>query len=155
MGPLSAVILLRIWPTCFRYSHRSNGLPVNLRPRGATQDDIKRIDTLTADLGQAVEAENRPRYFEINQAIHEAILSASGNETLRRTHATIAGRVHRARYQANLTPARWKTALEEHEQIADALKKREAVRLGRLLSDHLMAKLSSILSTLKPQDNDR
>ncbi|MBO6758392.1 MAG: GntR family transcriptional regulator [Roseibium sp.] len=115
----------------------------------ATDAEIERICTLTANLGQTVEGANRPQYFKINQAIHDAILAASGNETLIRTHATIAGRVHRARYQANLTKSRWERALEEHGRIADALKKRDGARLGALLNEHMLAKLSSILDALQ------
>lgn len=114
----------------------------------ATDEEIARLRTMTKELRMAVEDGNRPRYFNINQAIHDAILSAAGNETLTRTHIAIAGRIHRARYQANLTRTRWETALEEHELIAQALADRDSARLGMLLHDHMMAKLSSILAVL-------
>lgn len=111
----------------------------------ASADEITEIARLTAALRAAVEAGDRPRYFEINQRIHAAILAASRNETLARTHATVAGQIHRARYQANLTRSRWEKALAEHERIAVALEARDGAKLGRLLHDHMMAKLAAIL----------
>ncbi|MBD3679989.1 MAG: GntR family transcriptional regulator [Rhodobacteraceae bacterium] len=111
----------------------------------ASDEEIAEICRLTENLRTSLEAHDRPGYFEINQAIHNAILAASRNETLRRTHATIARQVHRARYQANLSRDRWEKALSEHEQIAEALSRRDVERTSRLLSDHMMAKLSTVL----------
>ncbi|MGR3630702.1 MAG: GntR family transcriptional regulator [Limimaricola soesokkakensis] len=111
----------------------------------ATDAEIAEIGRLTARLRTAVEAGDRPGYFEINQQIHAAILAASRNEVLSRTHATVAGQIHRARYQANLTRSRWEKAMAEHERIAEALVARDAATLGPLLRDHMMAKLTAIL----------
>ncbi|MEM9222660.1 MAG: GntR family transcriptional regulator [Pseudomonadota bacterium] len=117
----------------------------------ATDEQIAHVISLTVALEETVEADNRPEYFKINQAIHNAILTAAGSETLMRNHAAIAGRVHRARYQANLARTRWETALKEHEMIALALKDRDGARLGALLNDHMMAKLSSIQIVLEEE----
>ncbi|TCP44345.1 GntR family transcriptional regulator [Rhodovulum marinum] len=111
----------------------------------ATEVEMAEISRLTDRLRASLEANDRPGYFEINQAIHNAILAASRNETLIRTHATIARLVHRARYQANLTRSRWEQALSEHEKIAAALNARDTDQVGRLLKAHMMAKLTAIL----------
>lgn len=111
----------------------------------ATEAELAEIAQLTVKLGASLEANDRPGYFEINQAIHNAILRASRNETLIRTHATIARLVHRARYQANLDRSRWEKALSEHDRIAEALETRQTEEVGRLLKAHMMAKLAAIL----------
>ncbi|SDF39477.1 GntR family transcriptional regulator [Limimaricola pyoseonensis] len=111
----------------------------------ASDAEIAEIARLTGALRDAVGAGDRPLYFEINQKIHAAILAASRNEMLARTHATVAGQIHRARYQANLTRSRWEKALAEHERIAEALAARDGAALGTLLHDHMMAKLTAIL----------
>ena len=111
----------------------------------ATDEEIAHIAKLTQALRRSLEQEDRPGYFQINQDIHNCILAASRNETLLRTHATVAGTVHRARYQANLESSRWKAALDEHERIAEALGRRDGAEVNRLLSAHMMAKLNAIL----------
>lgn len=119
----------------------------------ASDTEIAQIRALTDRLRASREANDRPGYFEINQAIHKAILEASRNDTLRRTHATIASQVHRARYQANLSRKRWEKALKEHEQIAEALEQRDAARARTLLEDHMMGKLNTVLK-IKPESGD-
>jgi DNA-binding GntR family transcriptional regulator len=79
-----------------------------------------------------------PEYFALNQAIHIAIIAASGNSVLLATYASLSGRIARARYLANrLSPVRWKSAMDEHEIILDALVQRDGPRLGSLLAQHL------------------
>ena len=110
----------------------------------ATDDDLVRIKDMTAELRRSFKETDRPTYFRINQDIHRAILAACGNETLMKSHELLAYRVQRARYQANLTPERWRAAVEEHEAIADALCARDAETSGTLMKNHLLRKLASI-----------
>ncbi|MGE4219533.1 MAG: GntR family transcriptional regulator [Alphaproteobacteria bacterium] len=76
-------------------------------------------------------------YFRLNQAIHERILEAAGNPTLTALYRSLAGRIRRARYLANVTPERWADAVREHEAILNALAMREGAALGELLRRHL------------------
>lgn len=121
----------------------------------ATDEELAEIAQLTRDLIEAFENGDRPRYFSINQSIHNAILAASRNPTLQRSHAAVAGQVHRARYQANLEHARWERAVKEHERIAEALLGRQAEEANDLLCNHMVAKLESIIKSQGDADGER
>ncbi|MFU8778102.1 MAG: GntR family transcriptional regulator [Roseovarius sp.] len=120
------------------------GLAGELATARAGADTVQEIAEMTAALRRTYDEADRPTYFRINQAIHKAILAAAGNETLLRAHQLLAFRVQRARYQANLTPERWRAAVEEHEAIIEALRARDAERCGKLMKDHLLHKFASI-----------
>ncbi|HEX9464028.1 MAG TPA: GntR family transcriptional regulator [Alphaproteobacteria bacterium] len=83
-------------------------------------------------------------YFKANQAIHQAIVDASGNPVLVQTYANLSGRIRRARYAANLNPARWDEAVAEHELILKALMARDGAGLARLMRTHLDNKSHSL-----------
>lgn len=83
-------------------------------------------------------------YFRVNQAIHEEILEATGNEILKATYRSLARRVMAARYQANLSRERWASAVREHEAILDALSRRDGPDLSAILKAHLANKLAAI-----------
>ena len=91
---------------------------------------------------------NLPEYFRVNQAIHQKILETSGNKTLSSTHKSLAGRIVRARYMANMSADRWALAVEEHEQILAALQKRDGKQLARILLNHLMTKFKTVRAHL-------
>jgi DNA-binding GntR family transcriptional regulator len=91
-----------------------------------------------------------PDYFALNQAIHNAIIAASGNPVLVATYASLSGRITRARYMANrLNPDRWQSAMDEHEVILAALVQRDSARLGSLLVRHLQNKRDIIIETVR------
>lgn len=125
------------------------GLAGELAAKAASDEDLARISEMTRQLRQSFDNADRPEYFRINQAIHKAILEAASNDTLARSHELLAYRAQRARYQANLTPERWRVAVEEHEAIAEALEARDADRCSALMRSHLLNKLASIKSAAK------
>ena len=87
-------------------------------------------------------------YFRLNQSIHEAILNATRNETLKSVYRGLAGRLLTARYVANMSEERWAQAVDEHEAILESLKARDGRRLARILKEHLATKLETVKSWL-------
>lgn len=81
-------------------------------------------------------------YFACNQAIHDRIVAAADNTTLRATYLNFAGRLRRVRYAANLDADRdrWGEAMREHEEILDALRRRAGDALSDILFRHLRNK---------------
>jgi DNA-binding GntR family transcriptional regulator len=88
-------------------------------------------------------------YFKYNQLIHLKIIEASGNPVLTNTYRQLNANVRRARYMANLSQERWDAAVREHEEILGALASRDAVRLKRLLAEHLAHKVASVMAALE------
>lgn len=82
---------------------------------------------------------DRLGYFHRNQAIHRSIVELARNRALAECHRTINARVYRARYICNLRTRRWEQAIREHEQILDALERRDAATVTALLTSHVLA----------------
>ena len=80
----------------------------------------------------------RDAYFDLNSAIHEAIVHASGNPILTSTHATLMLRAKRGRYIAIVDPDRWTEAFDEHEQVMAAFRSRDPVAARRIWRQHLL-----------------
>lgn len=110
----------------------------------ASDAEIAEIRRLHEGMIAAYRDRDRPTYFRLNEEIHDAILIAARNPTLASTTQMLAGRIRRARFQANLTETRWAEAVAEHEAILAALEARDAAALARLLPDHLAAKLKAL-----------
>jgi len=90
-------------------------------------------------------------YFTLNQRIHEAILEATRNETLKSIYRGLSGRILSARYVANMSPERWAKAVEEHEAILVALESRDGSALSEILKTHLANKLATVKDWLTAQ----
>ena len=99
--------------------------------------DITGIRSLHDQMMALYKARNRLSYFKLNQAIHSAIVRASGNGMLAQTHEQLQARIKRIRFIGNETPDRWAAAVAEHEEMIVALTARDGERLAEVLGRHL------------------
>jgi DNA-binding GntR family transcriptional regulator len=93
-----------------------------------------------------------PNYFRANQAIHQRLVEGCGNRILTATYEGLNTRIRRFRYRANFSPERWDQAVAEHAEMLDALGARDGVRLGRLMSQHLVNKAEAVKAALYLDD---
>jgi len=113
-----------------------------------TPNVVTEIRTLHIAMVAAYERGDRHSYFQLNEEFHDRIFRAAGNQTLIQMRRALAARVRRARFRANLSPARWKKAVAEHEEIVAALEATDGPRLSRLLRDHLAGKLDTVRAAI-------
>src|SRR5436309_12146215 len=94
-------------------------------------------------------------YFRVNQLIHQKIVEASRNMTLRETYANFAGRIRRVRYSANFARKRerWGEAMREHEMILETLRRRSGAELSDILFRHLRNKRLAAVEHLNETDD--
>jgi len=88
-------------------------------------------------------------YFRVNQEIHEKILEAAANPILFQLYRTLAGRIRRARYVANMSGDRWSQAVAEHEEMLSALSARDGPTLAAVLRRHLSNKCETVKAHLR------
>lgn len=94
------------------------------------------------------------QYFRYNQQIHQRIIDCAGNATLAQAWRAMNAHVKRARYLANLSGERWDKAVKEHEEMIEALTRRDGARLQALLRDHLANKLVMVMEALQARKTE-
>lgn len=114
----------------------------------ATDEEIAQIVAMNRAMRAAYEANDLLGYFELNQAIHLAILEAARNPVLTQHHRMLSQRMRRARYISNVSAARWAKAMDEHDLIAEALAARDGPRLAVILKRHLEDKIAVVKATI-------
>jgi len=120
----------------------------DLACRNATEEDIAEIRALHYHMLAHHARGELASYFRYNQQIHIKLMECAGNATLAQIYRGLNAHMRRARYMANLSRERWDNAVKEHEEILDALVKRDGARLQRLLRDHLGNKLVMVMEAL-------
>lgn len=120
-----------------------------------TDSELAQIRELHDRMRAHYEQGERAPYFKLNQQIHGLILASSRNNTLIDLYRSLAGRVRRARFVANMTDARWQKAMAEHEEIIRLLEDRNGRELSIMLRDHLHNKLTAVRDWLIRQDEGK
>jgi DNA-binding GntR family transcriptional regulator len=124
------------------------GLAGELAAARVTEQDLAELRALHYQMALHFARGERMPYFRLNQQIHAKIFEISGNRTLIDVYRSLAGRIRRARYVANITQARWAEAMEEHERILAALEERDGAMLARTLKAHLGKTCDMVKHTL-------
>jgi DNA-binding GntR family transcriptional regulator len=86
------------------------------------------------------------QYYRRNRQIHEAIVAAAMNPVLSSIYESVTARIRRARYVTPMSSHRWTMAIQEHEAILNALKRRDGVGLAHILRAHLRHKREEVLT---------
>ena len=132
----------------FRVMGALEALAGELACEHATEADVAEIAALHYQMRLHYARRERTEYFRYNQAIHEKIFEAARNSVLLDVYRKLSGRLRRARYAANLSNERWSSAMREHDEILDALSRRDARGLAALLDQHLRNKLEVVRQSL-------
>lgn len=123
-------------------------LAARLACERADDETITHIHRLHQRMLEFYRNGNRLEYFKLNQAIHTAIVRASGNAALAETHELLQARIRRVRYTGNDTPSQWAGAVAEHEEMIEALIARDGERLANVMARHLDETMSRVRDAL-------
>lgn len=123
--------------------------------RHITDEEVAAIQSIHETMVGHWRAGELQPYFRLNQQIHEAILEATRNETLKSLYRSLAGRLLTARYIANMSAERWAEAVAEHEAILQCLSNRDGDKLADILKRHLANKLETVKDWLRSQAPQR
>ena len=114
----------------------------------ASDATIAAIDQMHQDMLALYAARDRLDYFKLNQAIHSAMVAASGNAVLAEMHTTLQARIKRLRFVGNEGPEKWAGAVAEHEEMMAALRKRDAEALAEAIGRHMDTTLLRVREAL-------
>jgi len=110
-----------------------------------TDKEITEIASAHTAMTQHYRNGDLNQYYRCNRTIHEAIVTAAGNPVLAGLYESVTARIRRARYVTPMTPPRWALALQEHEAILNALRRRDGVALSHILRTHLRHKRDEVM----------
>src|SRR6202041_3602767 len=127
------------------------GLAGRLACENITDAEIAEIERLHYEMYGFYLHRDMHSYFRVNQLIHQKIVEASRNETLKAAYANFAGRIRRVRYSANFARKRegWGEAMREHETIREAVRRRAGNELSDILFVHLRNKRTAAVEHLR------
>ncbi len=148
-GARVSVVTLEDLDDLFPVMGALEALAGELAAQRMSDAEIAKVAKLHARLERHFETGDLAGYFKVNEAIHEAILAGARSKTLVESTRALSARVRRARYLANMTPARWTRAMEEHRALLAALEARDGDGLSAILKQHLAQKLETVRAWLE------
>ena len=114
----------------------------------ATEADLARLAVLHEALEEHAAAHDADRFFEVNQAFHNALQEIAGNRWLKQMIDDARRVIKLTRRDSLRLEGRLKQSLAEHRAILKALKARDPDAAGRAMHDHLLSGRAAIAKLL-------
>jgi DNA-binding GntR family transcriptional regulator len=114
-----------------------------------TEAELTEIQAMHFEMLAAYTRRDLPTYYRINATIHSAINAAAKNPVLTATYKQVNARLQALRFRSNQDGEKWQNAVAEHEQMIDALSRRDALAMRRVLSAHLIHKRDVVVEQLR------
>jgi len=125
------------------------GMSGELAAKRITEEALAEVRALHYEMLACFARHDLSGYYRLNARIHSAINDAAGNPVLSATYRSINARVQSLRFRTNQDDAKWKHAVEEHEQMIAALTARDAAAMRKVLVSHLMRKRDTVLALMR------
>ncbi|GAB3699128.1 GntR family transcriptional regulator [Nocardiopsis oceani] len=111
-------------------------IATGLAAENITDERLEDLEELMVQMRAAVVNQDGAKFSEINHRFHETIVEASGNELLYQLTMDIWQRHSGFQRVFRMVPERLAQSQDEHEEIMDALKARDASRAADLAMAH-------------------
>ncbi len=114
----------------------AEGFAAHLAAQRMTGEALGRLGEHLRRLERAAEQRARTRYVEVVRTLHVEIVEGSGNATLVDLYHTLDRRIHWLRSLSIARPGRLDVSLEYNRTIVEALRRRDADGVERLVRTH-------------------
>lgn len=115
------------------------GRVAELAARRATSADFSRLAAIHEELEKHAAANNADRFFEANQRFHTALQEIAGNHYLAQLIDDARKVIKLTRRDSLRLEGRLKQSLEEHRDILEALRAKDAALARQRMHDHLLS----------------
>jgi DNA-binding GntR family transcriptional regulator len=114
-----------------------------------TDAELVEIKAMHYEMLAAFTRQDLPAYYRLNAAIHRAINSAAKNPVLTATYNQVNARLQALRFRSNQDGEKWRAAVQEHEQMIEALDRRDPAAMRAVLLAHLQNKRAVVMVQLR------
>jgi DNA-binding GntR family transcriptional regulator len=120
----------------------------SLAAQRITAHELNELKALHFEMMAAFTRRDLSSYYALNAKIHKAINMAARNPVLATTYDQVNARLQALRFRSNQDDKKWSQAVAEHEQMLDALNRRDGAALSQILVHHLNNKRDAVLAQI-------
>ena len=130
------------------------GLAARLATKMINEEEIKELEKYQKRMEYYTNKDDVLAFSEMDAEFHELILNICGNNRLIQIRKNLSDQAHRYRIRSLSVPGRLKYSLKEHQEIVEALKRKNPEQADRLSQKHIENVLANILAH-KDKEEDK
>lgn len=111
-----------------------------------TKDGLKKLDSLHEKLEKHYRDKNHEKYMAVNHRYHSLVQELAGSKVLSEVINGLRQKILLYRYRQIYQPNRLERSMQEHRDLQEAFRKRDAEAAERLMKQHLMRQCEALES---------
>ncbi len=112
---------------------------------------LSELEALQYEMMASYARRDLSSYYKLNLRIHHLINQAANNPVLTQLFSQVNARIEALRFRSNQNGVKWEKAVEEHQEMIDALKARDSERMRKVMIQHVMNKRDVVIELLKTE----
>ena len=112
---------------------------------------LSELEALQYEMMASYARRDLSSYYKLNLSIHHLINQAANNPVLTKLFSQVNARIEALRFRSNQDGVKWEKAVEEHQEMLDALKARDSARMRKVMISHVTNKRDVVVQLLKSE----
>ena len=112
---------------------------------------LSELEALQYEMMASYARRDLSSYYKLNLRIHHLINQAANNPILTRLFSQVNARIEALRFRSNQDGVKWEKAVEEHQEMLNALKARDSARMRKIMISHVQNKRDVVLQLLQSE----
>jgi DNA-binding GntR family transcriptional regulator len=128
------------------------GYSGELAAKNISDTTLSELEALQYEMMAAYARRDLSSYYKLNLRIHHLINQAANNPVLTRLFSQVNARIEALRFRSNQDGVKWEKAVEEHQEMLDALKARDSAKVRKVMISHVSNKRDVVVQLLKSEE---
>jgi DNA-binding GntR family transcriptional regulator len=127
------------------------GFSGELAANNISDATLSELEALQYEMMASYARRDLSSYYKLNLRIHHLINQAANNPILSRLFSQVNARIEALRFRSNQDGVKWEKAVEEHQEMLEALKARDGVRMRKIMISHVQNKRDVVVQLLQSE----
>ena len=127
------------------------GYSGELAAKNISTATLSELEALQYEMMASYARRDLSNYYKLNLKIHHLINQAANNPVLTQLFSQANARIEALRFRSNQNGVKWEKAVEEHQEMIDALKTHDSERMRKVMIQHVMNKRDVVIELLKSE----
>ncbi|MCS7172325.1 MAG: GntR family transcriptional regulator [Armatimonadetes bacterium] len=132
-----------------------HGLAARQAALVATDAELEELEGLVRRMRQALDPPNVPELFRLNVIFHQRVAEIAHNPMLEEILRGLGRPILRLRYMSISVPGRAEASVRAHEEIMEAFRNRDPIRVETVVRENILAAGEAILRHYFPEELSR
>lgn len=127
------------------------GFSGELAAKNISDAALSELEALQYEMMASYARRDLSSYYRLNLRIHHLINHAANNPVLSQLFTQVNARIEALRFRSNQDGVKWEKAVEEHQEMLDALKAHDSERMRNMMIQHVHNKRDVVVQLLQAE----